>query len=703
MKRVTDPELLAQLEGGAAPEGLKPVTDPALIAQLEADEKRSLPAQVVRAVGRTARAGVQGITALPNMIGDALGLQSSQAVRNALSKLGLPEAENPTERIAEDVASGMAGAGGMVGLGRGMAKAATPLVQRIGQLLSTAPGLQVTAGATGPGAASVVREEGGGPGAQMAAGVAGAALPAVPALAAAATRAAMRGGEAGRQRVAQNIKTFEEAGAGTPTVGQATESRANRAVESVLAKTPGAAGRMASKAQAESLALGGKVEDMARSLAGRTGAAPAGRAIKGGLEHFVDDFKAASGRLYDALDNHIPGTTQVQATNTLAKLKQLTAPIKGAERTSALIKTPRIGDVAEALSADAAAQPAKVIPGTPVGAKGPHGVPLPPSLLGPDGNPLPTIIPGKNGGIPYEALKQLRSAVGEKIANPSLTDDISTAQWKQLYGALSRDMAEAARGAGPKAEAAFVRANNFHRAGMQRIEDVLQPIVAKGDPEDIFQAAISGTKEGATTISGVMKSLQPESRKVVAATMLRRLGVATPGKQNELGEVFSSETFLTNWNRISPDSKRVLFSSLPEQMRLDLDKIAKVAANIREGSQVFANPSGTAPAAAGYMTAGGFVISLLTGQVGTAASIAGGVGAANLGARVMTSPKVVRWLAESTRKPVEQLPAQLNQLFQQSLYMNGDERKEVRQFVKDVRAAIPRAGAQTPEGAAALQ
>jgi hypothetical protein len=74
-----------------------------------------------------------------------------------------------------------------------------------------------------------------------------------------------------------------------------------------------------------------------------------------------------------------------------------------------------------------------------------------------------------------------------------------------------------------------------------------------------------------------------------------------------------------------------------------------------------------------------------------------GVGSANLGARAMTSPKVVHWLAESTKVPVEQLPAQLNQLFQSSLYMKGDERREVRQFVKDVREA--RTAAAQPQAA----
>jgi hypothetical protein len=78
-----------------------------------------------------------------------VGLRSSDALRNALTKLGLPEPQNATERVVGDVASGMSGAGGMVKGGEVMAKAANPIVQRIGEVLSAGPANQVAAGAAG--------------------------------------------------------------------------------------------------------------------------------------------------------------------------------------------------------------------------------------------------------------------------------------------------------------------------------------------------------------------------------------------------------------------------------------------------------------------------------------------------------------------------------------------------------------------------
>jgi hypothetical protein len=112
-----------------------------------------------------------------------------------------------------------------------------------------------------------------------------------------------------------------------------------------------------------------------------------------------------------------------------------------------------------------------------------------------------------DGKLPYEALKKLRTLVGNEISDSTIASDVPRSKWKALYGALSKDMGAAASEAGPKAEAAFVRANNFHRAGMKRVEDVLDPILEEGRPGGHLQGGLSGTKEGATTISGVMKSL----------------------------------------------------------------------------------------------------------------------------------------------------------------------------------------------------
>ncbi len=676
----------------------------------EQPQPRSLLATLARQAGLTVRAGVQGVTAIPALLTDAItspyrvlqggvnvggkqlipaaapGLpalpSTSTAVGNALTFLGVPSPENASERVASDVASAMAGTGGIVKAGQKLVETAVnPLVKRIGEVLATNPGSQIASSASGAAAAGGTREAGGGPVAQLAAGAAGGFVPALPGAAAAAARNLIRGGEAGRQRVADTIQTFEDAGAGTPTVGQATQGRGARAIESALAKTPGAAGRMVEKAEAEAAGVGSNIDDMTAQIATRSGAAPAGRQIKSGLEHFVEDFKAKSGDLYDKLDQYIPQDARVDIGKTKAVLGELNASIPGAPNTSNFFKNSKIKGIQDALQADTETAAGVLSQQSPIGKV----------LLG-ELTPVERTAMAAHlmdGKLPYEAVKKLRTLVGNEMSNPSLVSDVPKSKWKALYGALSQDLGAAARAAGPEAEQAMVRANRHYGAGMQRIEDVLQPIVGKGDPEDIFNAALAGTKEGATTLQGVMKSLPEESRKVVAATALRRLGLATPGKQNELGEVFSTESFLTNWNKLHADAKTVLFSTLPKEMRSDLDKIAKVASNIREGSKVFANPSGTAQASANQMTAGAAALSVLTGNFGVAAGIAGAAAAANGAARLMTNPTVVHWLAEASRAPIEQLPAQLNVLSQKTWNMKPEDRTEVQGFIRTMREGAP--------------
>ncbi len=68
-----------------------------------------------------------------------------------------------------------------------------------------------------------------------------------------------------------------------------------------------------------------------------------------------------------------------------------------------------------------------------------------------------------------------------------------------------------------------------------------------GGPEKVFQAAMSGTKDGATTLRAVMRSLPEDGQKAVSAAVIKRMGLANPGAQNAAGDAFSPNTFLTNW------------------------------------------------------------------------------------------------------------------------------------------------------------
>jgi len=160
-----------------------------------------------------------------------------------------------------------------------------------------------------------------------------------------------------------------------------------------------------------------------------------------------------------------------------------------------------------------------------------------------------------------------------------------------------------------------------------------------------------------------MSALQPDEQRVVASAVVKRLGNATNSAQNDVGDVFSPQSFLTNWNKLSPQAKQVLFQADPET-RGNLDQLAKVTSNLREGSKFLANPSGTSNALLHGTAMLGALQAMATGNLHELGAIGAGIGSANLGARLMTNPDFVKWLARNTTAPIGVLPAQIGYLDQ---------------------------------------
>lgn len=132
--------------------------------------KRSTGENLLRQLGLTARAGLTGVTALPAMVGDAIGADSSGAVQRLADTIGLPKPENAVERVSQDVAGAMAGTGG-IGLFAGAAKPISGIGIAAKDLLTREMGAQTASAAAASGAGGITRESGGGSVAQLAAGL----------------------------------------------------------------------------------------------------------------------------------------------------------------------------------------------------------------------------------------------------------------------------------------------------------------------------------------------------------------------------------------------------------------------------------------------------------------------------------------------------------------------------------------------------
>lgn len=273
------------------------------------------------------------------------------------------------------------------------------------------------------------------------------------------------------------------------------------------------------------------------------------------------------------------------------------------------------------------------------------------------------------GRLPYEAVKKLRSLVGEELQDAGLLSDFPRSKFKALYAALSQDLGIAAQEAGPEAVAAYSRANTYTRAGMRRIEDIEGVIDRAGGAEKVFSSLMATGKEGGSTLRSVLQSLPVESQRAVTAAAIRRLGRASPGAQDAGGEVFSARTFLTNWNNVSTEARRALFDRYGKGFSEQVDRIAKVADMIDKGAGVFKNPPGTAKSLAGLTYGASLVGSMFTG--GTALLLGAGV-SANVAARWLTNPRAVKFLANATTLPKSQIPAFINYVAQEG-QKSGDQ------------------------------
>jgi hypothetical protein len=534
------------------------------------------------------------------------------ALNNVMDAAGVPDAQNGFQRVARYATEGAASAAAFLGAGGVLSRAAGKVTQAVGKIMAAGPGLQVASGAAGGTASSATREAGGGEVAQTVAGLVGGMAPSVlPYAGQAAVRGALRGGEAGRQRVADNIAMFEDATGAVPTLGQATEGRWQRGAESLLGRAPGGAGVIAKAGERQADKLAEAVQKLSDDLAPGANAMTAGESIAKGISGFKAGMQQVQSRLYNTLDQFLPPQTPVQTTRTQQALADLNADIAGAPELSKWFKNARIQGIDSAMQSDLAQ----------------------------------AAVPG---ALPYEAIKKLRTLVGREISEATLVSDVPRSKWTALYGALSEDLGDVAKAAGPEAAARLTWANGFSRTQIARLEE-LQSIVDRNAPEKIFSAALSGTAEGNTIVSRVFSALPKQNRKEVAAAVLQRLGRATASQQDAAGDAFSSETFLSNLSKLSPGARKTLFGRLDVPgLEQKIAGIAKIAESRREGGRVFANSSGTAGATAQLTWVGSLGAALATGDPALIAAAAGAPVLASLTARAVTNPELVRFAARQT-------------------------------------------------------
>jgi hypothetical protein len=255
----------------------------------------------------------------------------------------------------------------------------------------------------------------------------------------------------------------------------------------------------------------------------------------------------------------------------------------------------------------------------------------------------------RGGQLTTNELKELRSQVGYLLENPQFGPEaIPRAQVRRLYGALTNDMHAAAAQRGPAAAKALSTATMNYGTRM-RVLDRLDGIINNPSPEGVFARLNSAAQSTASADSQLLqtakKAMPKDEWGNLSASVIAKMGRPTPGARDVLSVApdFSLSSFATNWNRLSPRAKDLLFDT--GKGREGMDRLARIVQSQKNVAK-FANVSRSGElmmmkdivSALGAVGAGAIAAPMIGAQV------AAGVGGGWAVSKMLSSPKFADWL-----------------------------------------------------------
>jgi hypothetical protein len=252
-------------------------------------------------------------------------------------------------------------------------------------------------------------------------------------------------------------------------------------------------------------------------------------------------------------------------------------------------------------------------------------------------------------GVNVAGLRDARTRLSQGVYDGKLRSGQDKGMWKDILGDLSTDIQSGLVASGKQdAASMFKTADAYWKGRVDHIDEVLQPVLGKGKGgEEVVKAVESmarGSSGGNARLSRLLANMKPEEAGQVRATIIDRIGKATPGAQSADGDAFSASTFLTNWNKMTPQAKGSLFSD--GGLRKDLDALANLSEKMKQ-SQAMANHSNTGLGAMSNVGLQGAFA--LTHPVFAAIAIGGQY----ITGKLMASPGFARLLARTAKMPPE--------------------------------------------------
>lgn len=252
------------------------------------------------------------------------------------------------------------------------------------------------------------------------------------------------------------------------------------------------------------------------------------------------------------------------------------------------------------------------------------------------------------GGISYGGFRKLRTSIGELLRGPA-EDAIARTMNKRIYAAMSDDLGQFANSLGGDIARQYDETIAFTREWKEANKDLFKKLLRTDAPEKAFRYAMNSSKDGGTQLARLRKEFTDDEWQSISASILHKMG--TSGFKD--GESFSVAQYLKNYNQVlSEEAKKELFSP---SLRQSLDELTKAMEYLQANKQV-ANFSNTARAtnvlevmrAFGSKMVGPGVAFAAGGPVGL---FLGSVVMPMTAAKLMTSPRFVKWLATPVTGP----------------------------------------------------
>ena len=243
-------------------------------------------------------------------------------------------------------------------------------------------------------------------------------------------------------------------------------------------------------------------------------------------------------------------------------------------------------------------------------------------------------------GMNYDGIKDLRTYIREMTPQEMVAKNINKNEAKRIYDALTTDLrATVLDAGGPDALKKFDKANDVYNIIADRRASIAKVIGVSADaaPEKVIDriTAMAGNAGSADyqTLQKVRKSIGPKSWDEISSAILAKMGRANPEAE------FSADQFVTAWNKLSPNSKQLLFNSTNRPGIInDLNDLVTLSGAQKNLSK-YANPSGPGKIA----TFAAMFPAMWTAPLPTIATIIGGRQMAKFFASPIAVKSTAQW------------------------------------------------------------